>query len=241
MESQNNTEKKGVVKNPLENNGDVVIKKGLFIEMDYTGRTVDGELFDTTIKSVADREHFHLKKSFEPIIIKVGAGHVVPGLDKRLEGLKLGNHKISIPAEEAFGKKSAKLLQLIPLKFFKRDNLQPVPGLEVSVDGQTGVVRSVSGGRVIVDFNHLLAGKDVEYEVIIKRIVSDKKEQLIALLKLMGLPFKSISVDSDNAEITLLQELPADLSGFLIDDLKGKTGLKSIKFINPDKSNNDKK
>ena len=48
----------------------------------------------------------------------------------------------------------------------------------VNIDNTMGVIRSVSGGRVIVDFNHPLSSKSVHYDVEIIKIVEDKKAML---------------------------------------------------------------
>ena len=49
-----------------------------------------------------------------------------------------------------------------------------------------GIVRSVSGGRVIVDFNHPLSSKDVHYDVEVLKIVTDKKDQIQAFFQYYG-------------------------------------------------------
>ena len=91
------------------------IKKGDFIELDYTGK-IKGEdiVFDTTEQSVADEHELEVHKEFKPVIICVGEQHVLPGVDKALEGQALGKHSFDVAPEDAFGKKDAKLLQLIP-------------------------------------------------------------------------------------------------------------------------------
>ena len=44
---------------------------------------------------------------------------------------------------------------------FKKENITTQPGLQITVDEAVGMVKTVSGGRVIVDFNHPLSGKDI--------------------------------------------------------------------------------
>ncbi len=208
-----------------------MIKKGDFIELDFTGIIKDeGTVFDTTKKEVAEKEHLHSHKEFKPIIICVGEGHVIPGLDKQLEGLEIGKHTIEVPAEEAFGKKSAKLLQLIPKKIFEKNGLKPVPGLEVNVDNQLGIIRSVSGGRVIVDFNHPLAGKDLIYEIEIKRKVESQEEQVHALLDLMKVPHGKITFKEGTVEVEEITELPPQFVDFFVKDVVRLTGVKDLLF-----------
>ncbi len=174
------------------------IKKGDFIELDYTGRlSEDNKVFDTTLLDVAEKEGFRARQGFRPTIICVGEGHLLPALDDFLVGKGLGKHSCSLEAERAFGKKDAKLLKLIPLQKFREAKVQPVQGLEVNIDGHYGVIRSVSGGRVTVDFNHPLAGKDVSYELDVKRVVEKKEEQAAALLEMMGLHHHGITMEGE--------------------------------------------
>jgi FKBP-type peptidyl-prolyl cis-trans isomerase 2 len=51
----------------------------------------------------------------------------------------------------------------------------------LNLDGMIAKILSVSGGRVITDFNNPLAGKDIEYEFTIKKKVTDEKEKINAL------------------------------------------------------------
>jgi len=66
---------------------------------------------------------------------------------------------------------------------FKKEKMQPFPGLVVEINGRQGKIQSVNGGRVRIDFNHPLAGKDLEYELKIVREITEPKEQAEALYK----------------------------------------------------------
>ena len=56
--------------------------------------------------------------------------------------------------------------------------LNPVSGAVFNFDNRVGKVLTSSGGRVIVDFNNPLAGKDVVYKVKVLRIVEDLNEKV---------------------------------------------------------------
>lgn len=218
------------------------INKGDFIELDYTAKIIGENLiFDTTIPEDAAKaglihdhehdhehghEHNHLhKEDLKPVIICVGEKQVLPSLDNKIDGLELGKHTISLSEEEAFGKKDAKLLKLMPLTIFKKQEIRPFVGLTLDVDGSRGVVRSISGGRVIVDFNHQLAGKKIEYSLNIKRIVTDKKEQLESFVKMLRFPYTSINIENTNAKINTGIDLPKEIKETLEKDLKRITSL----------------
>ncbi len=200
----------------------MTIKKGDFVEFDYTGR-VEDIIFDTTIEKIG--KELNSKKEFKPLKICVGQNHVLPGLDSALVGLKTGKHKVSLKAQDAFGKKDPKLLKLMPMKLFKKQGINPYPGLELNMDGRVASVKSVSGGRVIVDFNHPLSGKDVDYEVDIKRIIEDKKEQLESLLELMSIPFTKVDVKEKKADAKVAMEIPEQFADMIKKQVKDLIGL----------------
>jgi FKBP-type peptidyl-prolyl cis-trans isomerase 2 len=182
------------------------VKENDFIEIEYTGRTKDDKsVFDTTEKSVAEKEGLMDQKSvFEPSIVCIGQGHLLPGLDKRLVGKEAGKtYSIEVPMDEAFGKRDAKMIQMIPLNRFHRQRINPVPGLQLNIDGAYGTVKTVSGGRCIVDFNHFLAGKDLVYDIRINKVVTDDKGKLDALMKMyMHAAESKIEINGDAVNIT---------------------------------------
>ncbi len=217
----------------------MTVKKGDFVELEYTARTADdGQVYDTTIKEEAEKaglthdhehgdEHHHHENEYNPIKICVGEKHVLPGLDKKLEGLSPGKHEVKLSVEEAYGKKNPKQLKLIPMAVFKKQNIQPQPGLQLNIDNQIGTVRNVSGGRVIVDFNHPLSGKEVIYNINIKRKVEDKEEQVKAILELLNIPYEKAGVEDKKAVITLSQNVPEQYTNMLKEDIKRTAGVEA--------------
>ena len=202
------------------------IKQNDFIEIEYTGRVKDGNIiFDTTDEAVA-KAHDLPKAMYGPVVIVMGQGQLIKGLEEKLVGKEPGAYTIELTAEQAFGKKNAKLIQMIPTKKFLEQKIQPVPGLQLNIDGMTCTVRQVTGGRAMVDFNHPLSGKDVVYDIKIIKVVNDKKEQLKAVFAmLLNINDPGISIDGSKAKITLKQELPAQIIPELQKKLKELTGL----------------
>ncbi len=192
-------------------NEEEVIKKGDFIEIDYTGRIKEtNKAFDTTKEETAKKERIYNKNmKYKPLITCVGENQVVIGLDKALEGKNTGdNFKTDLKPEEAFGKKRAELLKLISRKKFREQNINPLPGMEVNIDNQIGIIRSSSGGRVIVDFNHPLANKEIIYEVNINKKIKDTHKQIESLMQMWGIPVKEVKTDKENKKIILKFENP---------------------------------
>lgn len=156
----------------------MTIKKGDFIKIDYTGKTVEEEIvFDTTNEQIGKKEGFD-KESYEPVIICVGQGQVIKGLDEDLVDKEINkDYSVKIIPEKAFGKKNSKDIQLVPLSKFKKENINPIPGLQVQIDNQNGIVKTVTGGRVMVDFNHPLSSKEVKYDYkILEKIEKDEEK-----------------------------------------------------------------
>lgn len=211
----------------------MAIEKGDFIEIEYTGKLNDSskKVFDTTDVEVAKASGlFSQKTKYGPMTIVVGEGQIIKGLDKALVGKELGPFTAEIADIDAFGKKSTANIQLVPVKMFTKENIRPFPGLQVNVDDRIGVIRTVSGGRIMVDFNHPLSSKDVIYECDIKRIITDKKEQVTAFFDLMGFPVKNIEATQDLATITVANPLPEQLILPLTKDIQRLTKVKSVEF-----------
>ncbi|MCA9478691.1 MAG: FKBP-type peptidyl-prolyl cis-trans isomerase [Nanoarchaeota archaeon] len=149
-----------------------MIKKGDFVRLNYTG-SADGHVYDTTVEATAKKEEIYSPKTkYGPVVVVIGERHLIKGLDEGLVGKEAGKHSFDIKDVDAFGKKDAKKLQLVPMKLFAKENIRPFAGLQVNIDDTMGIVRSVSGGRVIVDFNHPLSSKDVHYDVEVEGIIT---------------------------------------------------------------------
>jgi len=134
------------------------------------------------------------------------------GLDKNLEGKDIGKeYDIEIKPEDAFGNKNAKLIQLVPTNKFKQQNIQPLPGMQLNIDGMVGTIKTVSGGRTLVDFNHPLSGKELIYKIKINKKITDDKEKLTGYLKLsLGTKEIDAKIDNDKAIINLQKEIPKE-------------------------------
>ncbi len=163
------------------------MKKGDFLRLEYTGRVQEtDEVFDTTIEKVAEEEGIQLEnKIYGPIPIIVGAGHVLKGIEDSLIDMDEGDKKeIEIPPSEGFGERDPKLIQLIPMSEFRKQSIKPQVGMSITSEGSTGKIRSISGGRVRVDFNHELAGKTLQYQIKVQKIIEDDVEKIRSMIDL---------------------------------------------------------
>ena len=158
----------------------MTLQKKDFIEIEFTGRIKDtGNIFDSNIKK--DLENANLKMEIKPFVFCLGEEMFVKGVDEFLVGKDLGEYEIELSPENSFGKRNPQLIQRIPTRIFREHNTNPVQGAMFQFDGKVGKILTLSGGRVIVDFNNPLAGKNVVYSVNVLRKISDISEKIKAL------------------------------------------------------------
>jgi len=131
------------------------IQAGQFAQVHYTGKLTDGTIFDTS-------------EGRQPLEFKVGSGQVIPGFENAVQGMAVNEEKkILIPSQDAYGPVRDDMKRDFP-----KDMLD---GQEVA-EGQELWFKSPQGpvpGRILklaaetftVDFNHPLAGKDLEFSV----------------------------------------------------------------------------
>jgi len=172
------------------------------------------EVFDTTSEEVAKKEEIAQEgMSYGPVTICIGEGHLVKGLDDELEGKETGQeYTIELAPENAFGKKNAKMLKLVNTNIFLKQNIKPTPGLQVNIDGVLGTIRSVAGGRTIVDFNHPLSGKEIIYKIKPNKVLTDDIEKIKSFLELQ-LNTKDIEVKKEDTKtkIEYKQDIPKEV------------------------------
>jgi FKBP-type peptidyl-prolyl cis-trans isomerase SlyD len=182
-----------------------------FVKLAYTVRTVeDGTVVDTTSKEVAEDAEIDTEDyDFSPRIIVVGAGHVFEGVDEALVGSEAGDTgTVDIPAEEAFGEFDPDDVRTISAE--KIDEDDRYPGARVQIDGEQGHVETIIGGRARVDFNHPLAGEDLEYEYEVVEVVEDREEQAAGLLGMYLQEAPEVWIETDEVEEESQVEVESD-------------------------------
>lgn len=174
-----------------------------FVKLNYTGKVKEtGDVFDTTYEDVAEEAGIkNENKDYHPMILAVGSTQLLSKLHDEIKKMDVGEKQtVEIPCEEAFGKRDPSLIQLIPMKEFKKQNIKPFVGMPLSLDGQHGIVRTVDGGRVRVDFNHELAGKDIVYEIEIVDTIDDNVEKIKGLIEVY---YGNPNIDLEKTEILI--------------------------------------
>ena len=131
-----------------------MIKNGSTVAVHYTGKTTDGEQFDSSIGR-------------EPFQFQIGSGQVIPGFENGLIGKSVGEKvTIKIPVDQAYGQIREDLFMKVP-------NTQ-LPGtvevgqvLQATNSGQVVnvVVKEVNEDHAVIDANHPLAGQDLVFDI----------------------------------------------------------------------------
>lgn len=194
------------------------MKEGSIIEINYTGKvTATNEVFESTVeKKAIEAGIFNSKQEYKPMVVVVGEGDVLKGLDKALLEMKAGQaRKVLVKPEEGWGQRNPNNISVVPLQQFRKRKINPIPGLVVELNGRQGKVQSISGGRVRVDFNHPLAGKELEYELKVEGEITQPKEQIEALYKkyfyMVPEKEKSLKIEKGSVEVSLSPRYSANL------------------------------
>ena len=161
------------------------VNKGDFIMMEMTGSSVEtGEVFDTSDEAVANENGiFEEGRSYGPRLVIVGDGYVLRGLDEKLPGTPWDEEaEVEIEPAEAFGERNPDDVEMVPFRVLRSKGVNPYVGAELEIDGRPAIVRSIGGGRVQLDYNHPLAGRNIVYKVKATENISDEKDKMRALL-----------------------------------------------------------
>jgi FKBP-type peptidyl-prolyl cis-trans isomerase 2 len=133
----------------------MAIEKGNNVKLHYTGKFENGDVFDTS-------------KEREPLEIVVGSNQIISKLEESIIGMDSGEEKtIELDPKDAYGERNEELVKEMPLA-----NLPE--GIEVGTtlrgttpDGQPlqSVVKEVKEETAVLDFNHVLSGKKLVFDL----------------------------------------------------------------------------
>ena len=106
-----------------------------------------------------------------PATFVIGDGSLPGGFERALFGLEAGAaERLDIPPEQGFGLSREENVLLMPMEKFD-SGIELEPGVVVAFSGpdgdRPGVIKSLQGALVVVDFNHPLAGKCLILDVSI--------------------------------------------------------------------------
>ena len=132
-------------------------KTGDTVKVHYTGKLEDGTVFDSSVER-------------EPLAFQLGAGQIIPGFEKAVEGMEPGQKtETVIPAAEAYGPRQEEAMVTVPRDQLPPD-LEPQVGQQLQMKQPSGEpvnvrVAEVAEGEIVLDANHPRAGKDLSFEI----------------------------------------------------------------------------
>lgn len=138
------------------------VKSGDTVRIHYTGTLHDGTTFDSS-------------EGRDPLEFQVGSGQIIPGLDKAIPGMEVGEKKtVNVPCDEAYGPVDPQMRQAVPREGIPAD----IPldlGTRLQMQTQQGQVTpvtvvEVTDEQVMLDANHPLAGQDLTFAIELVQI-----------------------------------------------------------------------
>jgi len=138
--------------------GELAVDEGMTVSLEYT-------------LTLPDRTQVESNVGQQPLVFSQGSGHLVPGLEKALIGMKAGQAKhIEVPAELGYGVYNADAQIKVP-----RNRVPPTVkvGDELASPPKYSYkirVLEVTNQHVVLDTNHPLAGKDLIFDVKILKV-----------------------------------------------------------------------
>lgn len=128
------------------------------VRVHYTGTTDDGVTFDSS------------RERDEPLEFTMGQGQLIPGFEKAVEGMSVGDTaKVNIPTEEAYGPVREDMIVEVERSRFPED-ISPEIGQQLQIQQPNGqpmpvVVKEVNETQVTLDANHPLAGQALTFDI----------------------------------------------------------------------------
>ncbi|MGA2157677.1 MAG: peptidylprolyl isomerase [Dehalococcoidia bacterium] len=139
-------------------------KAGDTVQVNYTGKLADGTVFDSSVGG-------------QPLQFTLGSGQVIPGFDKAVTGMRVGEKKtVTILAADAYGQRRDDLVAEVSRSQLPGD-MAPKVGMQLQTtakDGSTMVVTIIKvtdNTSVTIDANHPLAGKDLTFDLELLKIL----------------------------------------------------------------------
>jgi len=140
------------------NSKHLVAKSGDTVQVNYTGKLPDGTVFDSSIGR-------------QPFEFTLDAGQAIPGFDKAIIGMKVGEKKtVTIPMEDAYGPHLDEMVIQVSKDRIRLDG-EPKVGQILKTTDKDGTeylftIAAISdNGTVTLDANHPLAGKDLTFDI----------------------------------------------------------------------------
>jgi FKBP-type peptidyl-prolyl cis-trans isomerase 2 len=192
------------------------MEKGDIIRLQFDTYTDDGKLVETTDeKKAKDNGIYDEHSSYKPIVTILGAGRLLKDLEDDIRKANVGDVKeILLPPEKAFGVRDTNSVKVNSYREVQRSLIEeekragrsgkdayPEPGKMVRIGDKFGKILTVTAGRVVVDFNHPLAGKSIKYNYTVLEKLEGEEKKIGAIIEI------NFSKDSDKFKVEAGEEI----------------------------------
>ncbi len=183
----------------------MAFKDGDFVKIEYSiWRGSDNMLVMTTDKKLAEENDIYDKEfKYEPRLVILGKDNMIKGVVDVLKNMNVGDKKkVEITPENAFGERIQELVRILPVSDFRKRDMNPMPGMQVEIDGAIATVKSVNSGRVMIDANHPLAGEKITCEIKVLEGINSTEERTKSVMEQYGLKPDKVKLDGKSVIIT---------------------------------------
>lgn len=146
-----------------------MIEENKVVKIDYTVKDEEGQLIDTS-------------EGKDPLAYLHGAGNIIPGLEKALEGRSEGEEfAVQIQPDDAYGQRNEALIQVVERGVFQGVEQLDV-GMVFNAQGPQGNIQvtiiAIEGDEVTIDGNHPLAGVQLQFEGVVREVREATAEEI---------------------------------------------------------------
>ena len=222
----------------------MTFQKGDFILIDHVAKVKEtGEIFDTTKEDIAKKERLYKEgEIYEPKLVVLGEGWVLQALDESLATFELEKPSTTeIPPDKAFGPRDPEKVRLVPMRRLIEKGITPQLGARIEFNGKPATIRTMGAGRVQLDFNPILAGKTLVYEVTVLKKLETIEEKMTALVhrrvplvdaSKFDLKIKKTEADIDMPEDAFyIEGIQVAKRGIALDIQKFFQEINTVKFV----------
>jgi FKBP-type peptidyl-prolyl cis-trans isomerase SlyD len=152
-------------------NQSLTVTDDMVVSLTYTLSLDDGEIVD-------------LAENEDPLQILQGRGEVIPGLERALYGMAVGDEKdLVLDPADAYGEPDPEDQELVPHDVFPAD-IQLKPGMTIYMGDEDdddvfeAEVLEILPNGVLLDFNHPLAGETLHFHIQVIDLRTATPEEL---------------------------------------------------------------
>jgi peptidylprolyl isomerase len=179
------------------------VEEGDFVLLKMTARTQKGKIFRVSSEEDAKKAGMYEEEKaqqgyYTPEFVIIGKpGFVNEGLTETIKDMNYFQKKsVKIPPTKAFGKRDPQKIERIGIAKFRKlnDGKNPEYGQDyTNKKGQRGVITNILQGKVIIDYNHPLAGQSIDYNLEIVDKIELFNEKIDYFMVSKGIPKETAS------------------------------------------------